>query len=111
MLFSRSSVIAALLAGVTAAQGAPQLDIAAIAQAGPPPEPSIAINVPEQKVTYDGPAVESAAAAQQSSAATSTGATKVKRAACDPQWTGKGSVPSPGEPMEWKWRYLVSDWQ
>lgn len=111
MVFSRSSVIAAILAGYVAAQGAPQLDIAAIAQAGPPPEPSIAINVPEQKVSYDAPAAESAAAAQQSSATTSTAATKVKRAACDPQWTGKGPVPSPGELIESKWRYIDSNWQ
>ena len=98
MTFSKFVVAAAALAGSTFAQSGttePQFDVAAIAAAGPPPEPSIAINVPSQTVHFDAVAVEHSAAAEQSAAAQDSGSSKVKRAACDPQILGKGPVPSP----------------
>ncbi|KAF2173537.1 hypothetical protein M409DRAFT_15817 [Zasmidium cellare ATCC 36951] len=68
----------------------PQFDVAMIAEAGPPPSPSIATNVPAQTIVYDAVAVESSAAAEQTS-----DPSKVKRNACDPQQAGAGPVPSP----------------
>lgn len=64
-----------------------QIDISAVAEAGPPPTPIIAINVPSQVIKYNHVAVETAAAAE-------TPGVK-KRAACDPQWLGSGSVSTP----------------
>lgn len=68
----------------------PQFDLAMIDEAGPPPSPSIAVNVPAQTIVYDAVAVESSAAAQQTA-----DPSKVKRNACDPQQAGAGPVPSP----------------
>lgn len=67
-----------------------QFDVAMVAEAGPPPSPSIATNVPSQTVVFNAAAVESSAAAQQTS-----NPSKVKRNACDPQQAGAGPVPSP----------------
>lgn len=79
------------LAQDTATDDKPQLDIAAVAAAGPPPSPVIATNVPAQTIIYDSAEAQQEAAAEQSEHP----ATKVKRAACDPQWVGKGPVPDP----------------
>lgn len=68
----------------------PQFDLAMVDEAGPPPSPSIATNVPAQTVVFNAAAVESSAAAQQTS-----DPSKVKRNACDPQQAGAGPVPSP----------------
>lgn len=94
-----------LSTAVLAAAADPQLDIAAVADAGPPPQPTIATNAHDQTVPYDATSASAAAAATQSAQAFDTVAdgsavgsapgSKVKRAACDPQWTGKGPVPSP----------------
>lgn len=46
-----------------------QVDIAAVASAGPPPQPRILTNVPSQTVKYDHVAAETAAAAEQSAEA------------------------------------------
>lgn len=72
-----------------------QIDISAVAEAGPPPTPSIAINVPSQVVRYNHVSVETAAAAEQSAEATSDDSGVQKRAACDPQWLGQGPAPTP----------------
>ena len=100
-----SKLTAILLSGAALAVAAdPQLDIAAVAEAGLPPQPSIAINAPAQTVTYDATSASAAAAATQSAQAFDTevgnspgltNGSKMKRAACDPQWTGKGPIPSP----------------
>lgn len=87
-LLARSLVLAAL-GRLTLAQ----IDISAVAQAGPPPTPVIATNVPSQVIKYNHVAVEKTAAAEQSAEATSDGVQK--RAACDPQWLGSGPVPTP----------------
>ena len=87
-----AAAAAALLLYSTAS--AQDLDIAAVAAAGPPPSPSIATNVPSQTVVYDSDSAQQSAAAQQS-ASPATPASKVKRAACDPQVMGNGPVPSP----------------
>ncbi|KAI5365946.1 hypothetical protein Slin14017_G035860 [Septoria linicola] len=71
-----------------------QLDIAAVAAAGPPPIPSIATNAPFQTVYFDAAMVEQQAAAEQSTDP-ATPFIKVKRAAYDPQWVGKHPVPTP----------------
>lgn len=70
-----------------------QIDISAVAQAGPSPVPVIATNVTSQVIKYNHVAVEKTAAAEQSAEATSDGVHK--RAACDPQWLGSGPVPTP----------------
>lgn len=98
-----AAILLSTIALVAAAD--PQLDIAAIDAAGPPPQPTIATNAPGQKVSYDATSASAAAAATQSAQAFDTeadpasgstaGGSKVKRAACDPQWTGKGPVPNP----------------
>ena len=99
-----SKLVALLLSGAAlAASTDPQLDIAAVAEAGSPPQPSIAVNAPAQTVTYDATSASAAAAATQSAQAFdtevgkdgSTNGSKMKRAACDPQWTGKGPIPNP----------------
>lgn len=101
-----SKLAAILLSTATLAVAAgPQLDIAVIEAAGSPPQPTIAMNAHDQKVSYDAASASVAAAATQSAQAFDTGADpiggstsgvfKVKRAACDPQLTGKGPVPSP----------------
>ncbi|KAF7193493.1 hypothetical protein HII31_05167 [Pseudocercospora fuligena] len=91
-LFTTALLASAL--GLVSAQE-PQLDIAAIAAAGPPPSPSIATNAPAQTVVYNAAGASQSAAAEQSAHPDSKRATPVKRAACDPQWAGKGTVPSP----------------
>jgi hypothetical protein len=104
MFGSRLAAIILSTAALAAAAD-PQLDIAAVADAGPPPQPTIATNAHDQTVPYDATSASAAAAATQSAQAFDTVAdgsavgsapgSKVKRAACDPQWTGKGPVPSP----------------
>lgn len=94
-LFTGAVVITALSSSVFAQSIPADLDIAAIVAAGPPPTPTIASNVPAQTVVYNANAVEASAAAEQSAAATDSVATKVKRAACDPQLSGAGPVPTP----------------
>jgi hypothetical protein len=99
MSFSKvltGAFVAAALLSSTFAQTATnenQLDLPAIIAAGPPPEPSIAINVATQTVEFDLPAAEAAAAADQSAVAISS--SKVKRNVCDAQIQGAGPVPSP----------------
>ncbi|KAF1929530.1 uncharacterized protein M421DRAFT_59878 [Didymella exigua CBS 183.55] len=104
-MFGPKLVTLLLSAAALAVAAGPQLDIAAIEAAGPPPQPTIATNAHDQKVSYDATSASAAAAATQSAQAfdTQTGpadgstsdGSKVKRAVCDPQWTGKGPVPSP----------------
>lgn len=89
-----TSALLASAFGLASAQES-QLDIAAIAAAGPPPSPSIATNAPAQTVVYNAAGASQSAAAEQSAHPDSKRATPVKRAACDPQWAGKGPVPSP----------------
>lgn len=73
-----------------------QIDVSAVAEAGPPPTPVIATNVPSQVIKYNHIAVETAAAAEQSAEATSDPSPSVqKRAACDAQWLSSGPVPTP----------------
>lgn len=92
----KGAIAITVLSSNVLAQSIPaDLDIAAIAAAGPPPSPTIATNAPAQTVVYDANGVEASAAAEQSAAATDTVATKVKRNACDPQWLGAGPVPTP----------------
>lgn len=50
-----------------------QVDIAAVASAGPPPQPRILTNGPSQTVKYDHVAAETAAAAEQSAEASDPG--------------------------------------
>ena len=62
-----SKLVAILFSTAALAVAAdPQLDIAAIDAAGPPPQPTIATNAPDQKVTYDATSASAAAAATQS---------------------------------------------
>ncbi|KAK4506511.1 hypothetical protein PRZ48_000243 [Zasmidium cellare] len=73
-----------------------QIDISAVAEAGPPPTPVIATNVPSQVIKYNHVAVETSAAAEQSAEANADETPGVKkRAACDSQWLGSGPVPTP----------------
>ncbi|KAF2171165.1 hypothetical protein M409DRAFT_50643 [Zasmidium cellare ATCC 36951] len=70
-----------------------QVDIAAVASAGPPPQPRVQTNVPSQTVKYDHVAAETAAAAEQSAEANEPDVQR--RDACDPQWLGHGPIPTP----------------
>ena len=94
MTLSRILVQSLALAALSSTVYA-QIDISAVAEAGPPPTPVIATNVPSQVVKYDVHAVETAAAAEQSADATSDDDSLRKRNACDPRWLGKGPVPTP----------------
>lgn len=58
-----------------------QVDIAAVASAGPPPQPTILTNVPSQTVKYDHVAAETAAAAEQSAEAGDSDGELIKK--CD----------------------------
>lgn len=104
MFGSRLAVILLSTAALAVAAD-PQLDIGAMNAAGPPAQPTIATNASDQKVSYDTTYASAATAATQSAQAFDTqagptdgstsGGSKVKRAACDPYWTGKGPVLSP----------------
>lgn len=67
----------------------PQFDVAMIAEAGTPPSPFIATNVPAQTVGYNAAAVESSTAAEQTA-----DPSKVNWNARDLQQAGAGPVPS-----------------